>query len=383
MERRESESGRKRVHRADRVSAAVEYTLIAPGPTPLPPTVVEALRRPVIHHRTKEFSDAFALCLERLKAVSRTESRDPLLMTASGSGAMESAVSNLLSPGDKALVCESGIFGDRFIRILRAYGLDPIVVKSEWGRAIDPDKLKNTLMTCPGIKAVYLQHADTSTGILNDLPALSDVIRDHSDALIVVDAVSSLAAERLETDAWDLDVVLAGSQKGLMGPPGLAFALVSKHAWSAVEDAKLPRFYFDWKTMRECAPLRQTPYTPAVNAVLAQVEALRLILEEGLEAVWKRTAELASYTRGRVAERGWKLFAKDPSNILTGIVMPEGVDGKKLVEDILTEDGISIAGGQGPLAGKLVRLAHLGFIGRDDIDRGLAALDKRLPPADA
>ncbi len=355
----------------------MDYTLLAPGPTPLPPSVSKKLAEPMIHHRTKAFSEMFVSCLEKLKTVYRTKN-DVLMVTASGSAGMESAVANLLSPGDKALVCVTGIFGERFLKILRAYGLDPVVISAEKGRALDPDKLRNQLLMFPDLKAVFLQHTDTSTGIVNDIAGISEVIRDNSDALIVVDAISGLAAEELETDAWDLDVVIAGSQKGLMAPPGLSFFSVSENAWKAVAEAKLPRFYFDWTAMRCAAEKGQSPYTPAVNIILAQEEALRLITEEGLENIWKRTADLASFTRSEVEKRGWTLFAKNPADILTGIVMPDGVDGQALVQSILAEDNISIAGGQAELSGKIVRIAHMGYIQKADVERGLAALDKRL-----
>lgn len=300
------------------------------------------------------------------------------MVTASGSGGMEAAVVNLLSPGDKALVCVTGVFGDRFVKLLRAYGLDPIVISTELGRALDPDKLKNQLLMFPDVKAVFLQHTDTSTGIVNDVKTIANVIRDNSDALIVIDAISGLAAEELQTDAWDLDVVVAGSQKGLMAPPGLAFFCISPNAWKAVDEARLPRFYFDWKALRFAAEKGQTPYTPAVNVVFAQEEALRLITAEGIENVWKRTSELASFARAEVKKRGWNLFAKDPANILTGIVMPEGTDSQAVVSAILAEDNISIAGGQASLAGKIVRLAHMGYIQKADVERGFSALEKRI-----
>ncbi|MBI4422169.1 MAG: alanine--glyoxylate aminotransferase family protein [Elusimicrobia bacterium] len=354
------------------------YILLTPGPTPLPPSVSAKLAEPILHHRTKEFGRIFDQVIADMKYVYRT-ANTVLLMTSSGTGSMESAVVNLLSPGDKALVHTTGAFGDRFAKILKTYGIQTAVVAEEWGQAADPAKLRAALQAEPGVRAVFLQHTDTSTGVVNDLKALAAAVRERSEALVVVDSVSGLAAEECETDAWGLDVVLTGSQKGLMNGPGLAFAAVSERAWKAVEAARLPRFYFDWRAMRASLPNQETPYTPAVNVVVAQAEALRLIKEEGIESVWKRTAELAAYTRQSVrAKLGLTLYAKDPADILTGAWLPAGVDGNKLLAALLAEERISIANGQEKLKGKIIRIAHMGYISRQDVDAGIDALHRRL-----
>jgi aspartate aminotransferase-like enzyme len=352
--------------------------MLTPGPTPLPPEVLEALSRPIIHHRTEEFGQVFVDVEEGLKRIFRTKS-PVYMMASSGTGAMEAAAVNLLSPSDKVIVLSTGVFGDRFAAILKAYGVSPIVVQEEWGNAANPETLKKALLDNPGVKAVFFQHTDTSTGIVNDIKALSEVVHKNSQALVVVDSVSGLAAEPLEMDAWGLDVVASASQKGLMNAPGLSFAAVNDRAWTAVEAAKLPRFYFDWRTMKKFLPTRQTPYTPSINLIVAQLEAIKLIEKEGLENVWKNTDELAAYTRKRVQEIGLTLFAKDPANILTAALVPETVDSKKLVAQILRETGISIAGGQGKLEGRLIRIAHMGYITRHDVDEGFKALEKYLP----
>jgi aspartate aminotransferase-like enzyme len=352
--------------------------LLTPGPTPLPPSVSAAMARPILHHRTKEFGDLFTYTLKEMQYVYRTKNT-VLMMTASGTGSMESAVVNLLSPGDKVLVHTTGAFGDRFVSIMKTYGLSPSLVAEEWGRAADPEKLRQALKAAPGLKALFFQHTDTSTGIVNDLKTLAGVAREVApEALIVVDSVSGLAAEPLEMDEWGLDVVLTGSQKGLMNAPGLAFAAVSDRSWAAVEAAKLPRFYFDWRSMRKSIKDRETPYTPGVTLVAAQAEALRLIHEEGIENVWKRTAGLAAYTRAWAAKQGLPLYAKNPANILTALNLPPGLDGNALIASILKDEGISIAGGQLHLKGKIIRIAHMGFITKADLDRGFAALEKRL-----
>jgi aspartate aminotransferase-like enzyme len=337
------------------------------------------MSRPILHHRTREFAELFAYTLSEMQYVYRTEN-PVLLMTTSGTGAMESSVVNLLSPGDRAVVHSTGAFGDRFVSILKAYGLDPVVVSEPWGQAADPAKLAAALKSCPGAKAVFFQHTDTSTGVVNDVKALAEIVRRNSGAVTVLDSVSGLAAEPLETDAWGLDVVLTGSQKGLMCAPGLAFAAISERAWKLAQGARLPRFYFDWQTMRQSLPDRETPYTPAISVVAGQAAALKLIRAEGIENVWRRTAELASYARAQARELGLEMFARDPAHILTALCLPPGVDGSALIADILAEDGIAIAGGQGRLKGKVVRVAHMGYIRKTDLDAGFAALKRRLPP---
>lgn len=361
-----------------------KYILLTPGPTPLPPSVSEAMAQPILHHRTKEFGAMFDFTIAEMKYVYRTEKATVLMITTSGTGTMESAVANLLSPGDKTLVYTTGAFGERFVEIHKAYGLSPVVVSEEWGTAASADKLREALKKNPGLKAVFLQHTDTSTGIVNDLKTLAKIVREvQPEAVIVIDSVSGLAAEKLEMDNWDLDVVITGSQKGLMAAPGLGFVAVSERAWKLVEAAKLPRFYFDWRTMKKSLKNQETPYTPGVTLVAGQAEALKMIRKEGIENVWKRTDELAAYTRAWAKKMGLSLFSKTPANILTAINMPAGVDGDALIKEILKDEGISIAGGQLHLKGKIIRIAHMGFITKADLDAGFAAVEKRLAKAGA
>jgi aspartate aminotransferase-like enzyme len=360
-----------------------KYILLTPGPTPIPPSVLEALARPIIHHRTHEFGEVFDFVAGEMKSILHTEN-PVVMMTTSGTGAMESAVVNLLSPGDVALVLNSGVFGQRFAKIFKAYGLDPLVLNTELGSAVSPKDLAVFLKAHSGLKAVFIQHTDTSTGILNDLPALSRVIHEFApEALIVIDAVSSLGAENLEMDAWGLDVVVTASQKGLMNAPGLAFAAVGPRAWKVCETSRLPRFYLDWRTMRASLKDKETPYTPAVPLVVAQAEALRLIKEEGLPNVLKRTSKMAHHARDWAKKRGLSMLAKDPAHILTALYLPKGIDGNKLVNSLREEEGISIAGGQESLKGKIIRVAHMGYISQSDLEAGLDALDKRLFPVNA
>jgi|CXWL01.1.fsa_nt_gi aspartate aminotransferase-like enzyme len=357
--------------------------MLTPGPTPLPPQVLEAMSRPLIHHRTEEFGRMFVSVIEDMKWVYRTKN-SVLMMTTSGTGAMESAVQNVLSPGDASIVCTTGAFGDRFVNIHKAFGLTPIVVPFEWGRAIDAEVLRKTLKANKGVKAVFFQHTDTSTGILNDIKTLAQIVREESDALVVVDAVSSLACEPLETDLWGVDVAVTGSQKGLMNAPGLGFVAVSERAWKACETAKLPRFNFDWRLIKKSLGDKETPWTPAISIVAGQAAALKLLRAEGMEAVWKRHDGLAAHARKLLSDKlSLPFYAKNPANILTGVVLPQGVDGAKLLADILREEGISIAGGQLHLKGKIVRLAHMGYISKSDIDAGVDALSRRLVGAKA
>ncbi len=352
--------------------------MLTPGPTPLPPQVLEAMSRPLIHHRTEEFGKLFVSVIEDMKWVYRTK-QTVLMMTCSGTGAMESAVINLLSPGDATLICTTGAFGDRFVAIHKAFGLDPIVLPFEWGRSVEPEALRACLKANKGIKAVFLQHTDTSTGVVNDLKTLAQIVHEESDALVVVDSVSGLACEPLEMDAWGLDVVLTGSQKGLMNAPGLGFAALSERAWKSVEAAKLPRFNFDYRLMKKSLADRETPWTPAISVVVGQAAALKLLRAEGMENVWKRHDALAAHARAALsAKLALPFYAKNPANILTGVVLPVGVDGNKLLADILREEGISIAGGQLHLKGKIVRLAHMGYISKSDVDAGVEALASRL-----
>ncbi len=352
--------------------------MLTPGPTPLPPSVLEAMARPLIHHRTAEFGRMFVSVIEDMQFVYRTKG-SVLMMTTSGTGAMESAVVNLLSPGDLTIVCTTGAFGDRFVNIHKAFGLKPLVLPFEWGVSVDAEVLRQALKENKGVKAVFIQHTDTSTGVVNDIKTLSKIVHEESDALVVVDSVSGLACEPLETDAWGLDCVVTGSQKGLMNAPGLGFAALSEKAWKAVEASKLPKFNFDYKLIRKSLADKETPWTPAISIVAGQAAALKMLRAEGMEACWNRHDDLAAYARKLLTEKlALPYYAKNPANILTGVILPAGVDGVKLLADILKEDGISIAGGQLHLKGKIFRLAHMGYISKSDIAEGVDALARRL-----
>ena len=350
---------------------------MAPGPTPVPPEVLAAGAQPVIHHRGPDFRAVMLRALRRLQQVCRTEN-DVLLFTASGSAAFESAVVNLLSPGDRVLAVIAGEFGDRWAALARAYGVDVRELRYEWGETPSADDVRARLDET-GAKVAFVVHSETSTGVVCDVRALARAARE-AGALVVVDAVSSLGAVPLETDAWDLDVVVAGSQKALMTPPGLSLVTVSDAAWDRSRDAELPRFYFDWERMRASLETGSTPFTPAVTIVAALDVALGLLLEEGLEAAFARHAALGRACREGAKAMGLELFSpdEDRSAIVTAILTPEGVDARELVLALRDRFGITVAGGHGELGPKLFRIGHFGYYDVLDIAAVLAAVEELL-----
>jgi len=353
-----------------------KYYLITPGPTPIPPEVSSKESLPILHHRTNEFGAIFSEVIEGLKYVFQTRG-DVLLLTSSGTGAMESAVANLMNAGDTAIVASSGAFGERWGKILQTYGAKAVFVRAEDGHAVDPAQLQQAVKEHPEAKGVFCQHTETSTGIVSDLKKFGEIVA-ATPAVLVVDAISGLGGQDLQTDTWKLDVVVAGSQKGLMTAPGLAMISVSEKAWKLVEACKSPRFYLDYRTMKKSIPDQETPYTPAVTLIVAMAEALRQIKEEGLANVFARHAWLAEATRAGMQALGLTLFAKNPCNVLTSVVVPPGVDGKKLVKRMREDYGVSIAGGQVHLMGKIFRLAHMGYMDRFDVIIAISAVEMML-----
>jgi aspartate aminotransferase-like enzyme len=290
---------------------------------------------------------------------------------------MESAVANILSPGDKAIVASSGAFGERWVKIAQAYGANVVPVREEWGKPVDPGKIKEALAANPDAKAVFCQHTETSTGVVNDLKAFGDIVA-ATPAVLVVDAISGLGGEELRMDDWKLNVVVAGSQKGLMVAPGLAFAGVDEKAWKVVEAAKNPRFYFDYRRIKKSIADKETPFTPAVTLLQSLKATLRMIQEDGMDKVWERHRKLARATRAGMQALGLELFATVPCSVLTSAKLPESVPGGKLVNWMRDDLGVSLAGGQEHLKGKIVRLAHMGFMDQFDILVGLSALETGL-----
>ena len=347
--------------------------LLTPGPTPVPPEVLAAISQPVVHHRGPDFKPVYERTLVRLRDVFRTE-RDVLLFGAAGTGAMESAVANLCSPGERVLVVSAGHFGERWQAIASAYGAELETLEYEWGEVPAADDVAARLTELGGAKAVFLTHSETSTGVVCDLQAIAGAVNEHG-AISVVDAVSSLGAVPLETDAWRLDVVLSGSQKALMTPPGLAMALVSERAWAARGDS--PRFYFDWERTRKAQASLDAPFTPPVSLVAGLDVALRLLLDAGLEATFERHVRLGRACREGAKAMGLELFSpdEDRSAVVTAIRAPDGIDATELVRDLRDRFGITIANGQGVLKGKIFRIGHIGYFDVFDITTALAAVE--------
>ncbi len=357
--------------------------LLTPGPTPVPPEVLAELAKPVIHHRERDFREIYERCLARLQDVYRTKN-DVLMFTTSGTGAFESAVANLTSAGDRQLVLSAGNFGERWAGMARAFGADLVHARLEWGETPEPEDLRSALADAGDVKVVYLTHSETSTGVVCDVQALAAVAKE-AGALVVVDAVSSLGAVPLESDLWDIDVVVSGSQKALMCPPGLAFASVSAAALAASANATAPRYVMDWERTRKGQAKLDAPFTPAVSIVRALDVALGLLLDEGLEAAFDRHARLGRACREGAKAMGLELFSPDEerSAVVTAIRAPDGVDSTAVVKGLRDRFGMTIANGQGDLKGKIFRIGHIGWFDIFDITSALAAVELVLTDAGA
>lgn len=352
--------------------------LFTPGPTPVPPKVLQALSEPVVHHRGPDFRPLLGRCLERLKQVFRTSS-DVLLFTASGTAAMESAVANLCSPGNRVVVVSAGHFGERWVEIAERYGCQVEAIRYSWGEAPVASDLAGRLAELGGARAVFLTHSETSTGVVCDLEALAAAARP-SGAHVVVDAVSSLGAVPLEMDAWGVDVACSGSQKALMAPPGLAMAAVSEAVWEAEGRGSSPRFYLDWERARRAQERQETAFTPAVPLVKALDCALGLLLEDGLEAAFDRHVRLGRACRAGVKAMGLELFSPDDDSaaVVTAVRAPAGIDARELVAVLRERHGVQVAGGHGPLRGKVFRIGHIGYYDVFDVATALAAVELAL-----
>jgi len=355
-----------------------EY-MFTPGPTPVPPSVGLSQVR-MVHHRSPDFSDILRRVLDGLKYVFQTEN-EVILLTSSGTGAMEGAVSNCFSPGDKVAVFCGGKFGERLADICEAFALDVLRVSYEWGDSADPAVAGRLVEEHSDLKGVLLTQSETSTGVVNDVEAVGKAVAG-SDALFIVDAVSGLGAVDLKTDEWNVDVVVSGSQKALMTPPGLAFASLSDRAWRMVENSSSPRYYFCFKTAREAQEKDppQTPFTPAITLVQALDEAIEMIRREGLERVFERHRMLARMTQAAVEALGLQFVAGDRSRafVTTSVWSPGGIDSGEIVKLMRKEYGVYITGGQGKLKGKIIRLGHVGFFDGFDILAQVSALEMAL-----
>lgn len=347
--------------------------IMAPGPTPVPEDVLAEIAKPIIHHRTSQYQEIFKKANEGLKYIFKTQN-DVFTFASSGTGAMEAAVVNILSAGDKAIVVRGGKFGERFDEICKVYKVDVITIDVEWGKPVDPEIIKKKLSENKTVKAVYATLCETSTGTKNDIEKIGKIV-SSSGAVLVVDAVSGLCADEMKTDEWGVDIVCSGSQKGIMLPPGLAFMSVSKKAMDMVPKSGLPKFYFDLKEYKKALEKADVPWTPAVSLVRGLCKSVDIIREEGLENVLARHAKLANATREAVKALDLKLFSESPSNAVTAINVPSGIDGQELVRVMRNKYGVTTAGGQGYLKGKIFRIAHLGYMIEFDVTTAISALE--------
>lgn len=352
--------------------------LLTPGPTQTPPDICAALGKPIIHHRTPQFQENLKEAVAGLQYVLQTKN-DVYLLASSGTGAMEAAVANLLSAGDKAITVESGKFGERWTELCQAYNVDAMVVEVPWGNTVQPDQIKSLLDANKDIKVVFITHCETSTGVTTDVKSIAGVVK-NTNAVLVVDAVSSLGVIDLQMDGWGVDVAVSGSHKGFMLPPGLSFVSINDKAFQLVEQSKSPRYYFDLRKSKKAAAKTDTPFTPAIGIIIALNESLRGIKETGLEKLFVYYEKLAIGTRAAALGLGLTLFPKKSciSNVLTAINLPDEIDSDQVVKIMRDEHGISIAGGQAQLKGKIIRIAHMGCVNEEDLLTGISFLEKVL-----
>ena len=364
------------------ISLAVQdkLTLMIPGPTPVPETVLKAMGRHPIGHRSGEFQDVVKRTTEQLRWLHQTSS-DVLVITGSGTAAMEAGIINTLSRGDKVLCGDNGKFGERWVKVAKAYGLEVEVIKAEWGQPLDPEAFRAALEadTAKSIRAVILTHSETSTGVINDLESISRYVKAHGTALTIADCVTSLGATNVPMDAWGLDVVASGSQKGYMMPPGLSFVAMSSRAWEAYERSDLPKFYLDLGPYRKTAAKNSNPFTPAVNLYFALEAALEMMQAEGLEAIFSRHARHRAAAQAGMKAMGLPLYAAEGygSPAITAVA-PEGIDAEQLRKAVKDRFDILLAGGQDHLKGQVFRIGHLGFVCDRDVLTAVAAIESTL-----
>ncbi len=352
--------------------------IFAPGPTPVPEEVSLEMAKPIIHHRTRDYELIFEEARENLRYLFKTKN-EVLILASSGTGAMEAAVANTMRRGDKVLVVCGGKFGKRWEEICKSYGLLVRTIEVFWGDAVEPSLVKKALEDDPQIKGVFIQASETSTGVKHPIREIGEIVKEYENTILVVDAITGIGVFDIETDAWGLDVVVAGSQKALMLPPGLSFISLSEKAITFFEGSDLPKYYFDLKKELKSAKKNQNAYTPAVSLIVGLNKALKLIKEQGLENIFRRTKILAKATRSAALALGLELLAKDsPTEAVTAIKAPSGIDAQKIVKLLREKYGIIVAGGQEHLKGKIFRIAHMGWIGGLDIVGVISALEMVL-----
>lgn len=352
--------------------------LLAPGPTPVPSEILLSMAMPIIHHRSPDFIPVLDSAKKGLQWLYQTKN-DVLILCSTGTGGMVGAVNNFFNPGEKVLVINGGKFGERWTKICQAYGLKVEEILVEWGYSIKPEAVEAALKKDTDIKGVFVQATETSTGVAHNIEGLAKVIKKYENTLFIVDAISALVAHDLRTDEWGIDIMVGGSQKGVMLPPGLAFVSVSEKAWKKNESSKMPRFYFNFKKEKENLAKNQTNFTSAVTLIIGLNEAIKILQKEGLENVFKRHAKLAYATREAVKAIGLGIYSKEsPSNSVTAIEAPQGIDGQLIYKNLREKYGITGAGGQDKAKGRIFRLAHLGYADTFDIITGIAAIEMVL-----
>jgi aspartate aminotransferase-like enzyme len=355
----------------------IKQLLLAPGPTPVPARVRLAMAHPMFHHRTPQFSALFGEVREALRLLFQTE-EDVLVLASSGTGAMEAAVTNCFDPGDEVVVVNGGKFGERWGKLADTFGLKPIEIRVEWGRAVRPDQVAQALEEHPRARGVLVQASETSTTAVHPIEQIAAVTQ-RRDALLVVDGITAVGVYDIPMDRWGVDVLITGSQKALMLPPGLALIALSKRAWARAEKCPQARYYFDLLRERTNQAKNTTAYTPAISLVIGLREALAMMQEEGFDNVFARHARLAKATRAAATGLGMRLVAPDnPSPAVTGVYVPEAIDGNKLFSYLRDKMKVVFAGGQDHLKGKIIRIAHLGYMGAFDIVTAIAAFEMAL-----
>ncbi len=350
--------------------------LMAPGPVPVPPKVLLSMARPIIHHRLPEFSNILVKIREDLKYLFQTKN-DVLFFASSGTGAMEACVVNLFSPGEKVIVVRGGKFGERWGELAETYGLKPVYIDVEWGEAVDPEIVKDVIAKNPDARGLFIQAHETSTGVKHPVAEIATFTREK-EILLIVDAISAIGVYPLPMDELGLDVVVAGSQKSLALPPGLSFVALSERAWKRVEEAKLPRYYFDFRREKKALAKDTTAFTPAVSLLFGLSEILSRIREIGLDKLFLHYARLSGACRAGIKALGLELFAKRPCEALTIVKVPDGIDGLALAKLLRNKYQITMAGGQAKLKGKVIRIAHLGYQSPFDVIVALSALEMAL-----
>lgn len=352
--------------------------LLAPGPTPVPSEILLSMAAPIIHHRSPDFLPVLDAAKKGLQWLFQTKN-DVLILSSTGTGGMVGAVNNFFSQGDEVLVINGGKFGERWTKICQAYGLKVEEIIVDWGYAVKPDEVESKLQKNRNIRGVFVQASETSTGVYHDIQALSSIVRNYPDVLFIVDAISALVAHDLRTDEWGIDIMVGGSQKGVMLPPGIAFVSVSEKAWKKAESSKMPKFYFNFKKERENLAKNQTNFTSPVTLIIGLNTGLQMLQAEGLDNVFRRHERLAHATRMAVQALGLELYPREsPSNSVTAVMTPPGIDGQIVYKNLREKYGITAAGGQDRAKGKIFRIAHLGYADRFDVITAIAGIEMVL-----